>query len=154
MRRTLRTWSRLALLAAGVLAAGAASARAADDGPYAGAEKCAPCHQAIYHAWQGTKHAKALAKLDAAQRKTECIGCHVTGSPEMIAADGDKPHFPNVQCESCHGPGAAHAKDPAVRTGLTATPGEGSCTVCHNDRSPHFRGFVYAAMKTFVHPTP
>jgi hypothetical protein len=153
MRRILRFWTPLMLVTVVALTAGASAVRAADESPYAGADKCGPCHQAIYHAWQATKHAKALMKLDASQRKSDCIRCHVTGTPEMIAADGDNPSLPNVQCEACHGPAAAHAKDPKVRTGLTAKPGEAVCTTCHNDQSPKFRGFVYAAMKSFVHQT-
>ncbi len=151
MRLTMAAWIRMALLASLALAFGASAAVAADDTPYAGAAKCGPCHQAIYQSWLATKHAKALSKLDAGQRKSECISCHVTGSPEMIAADGDKPTFPDVQCEACHGAAKAHAQNPTVRTGLVAQPDEASCTRCHNEKSPHFRGFVYAAMKSFVH---
>jgi formate-dependent nitrite reductase cytochrome c552 subunit len=153
MRRTLGICLRVALLGTMALGVGVRAGAAATDGPYAGADKCGPCHQAIYQAWLTTKHAKALGKLDASQRKSACISCHVTGSPEMIAADGDKPSFPNVQCEACHGAGQAHAQDPNVRAGLTARPDEGDCTRCHNDRSPHFHGFLYSAMKSFVHQT-
>jgi Cytochrome c554 and c-prime len=152
MRATVPWWFRAVfVLSVATLVVGAGSALAAEDSPYAGAEKCGPCHKAIYQAWAETKHAKALGKLQPAERQKDCIGCHVTGSPEMIAADGDNPTFPNVQCEACHGPAGAHAQNPTVRTGLIAKPGESDCTRCHNAKSPRFRGFVFSAMKLFVH---
>lgn len=120
---------------------------------YAGADTCKTCHGAIYAAWQGTKHAHAIDKLAPSERQGDtCIRCHVTGTPEQIAAEGARPSLPNVQCEACHGAGGAHAADPAVRTGLAKKPGESACTTCHNERSPHFHGFVYGAMAGFVHP--
>ena len=120
---------------------------------YAGADACKNCHGAIFDAWQGTKHAHAIDKLSPSEREGDaCIRCHVTGSPQQIAAEGAKPSLPNVQCESCHGAAAAHAADPSTKTGLAKKPGESSCTSCHNDKSPHFHGFVYAAMSGYVHP--
>jgi Cytochrome c554 and c-prime len=129
------------------------SAVAQAQGPqYAGAGTCTSCHKAIHDVWVNTKHAKALTKLSDAERKAICIGCHVTGTPEQIAAEGDKPKFPGVQCEACHGPGSLHVADPKVMTGLAKTPTESACTKCHNEKSPHFHGFVYAAMAPFSHP--
>jgi hypothetical protein len=126
---------------------------AAQDGPqYSGADSCKGCHQVIYDSWANTKHAKALNRLSAADKKAECITCHVTGSPAQIAADGDNPKFPGAQCESCHGPGSLHVSDPKVMTGISKKPPESACTRCHNDKSPHYRGFVYAAMAGFSHP--
>jgi hypothetical protein len=138
------------LLLAIVFLSGSATAQ---DGPqYAGAASCKSCHQAIYDAWASTKHARAIDRLSAAERKGECIGCHVTGSPAQIVADGDSPKFPGAQCESCHGPGSLHVVDPKVMTGLAKKPSERACTRCHNDTSPHYRGFVYAALAGFSHP--
>ena len=58
---------------------------------YAGAETCKTCHGAIFDAWQGTKHAHAIDKLAPSERQGDaCIRCHVTGSPEQIAAEGAK----------------------------------------------------------------
>lgn len=141
----------LGLLAV-VLSTSAAQALAADDeSAFAGADTCRTCHRAIYDSWKQTKHATAIEKLQYSDRRKECITCHVTGSPEMIAAEQASPSHPNVQCEACHGAAAAHAKNPAFKEGLVASPGESACTRCHNSRSPHYRGFVFAAMKMFVH---
>jgi len=131
----------------------AAPQAAAPEGPqYVGAESCKTCHQAIYDVWVNTKHAKAINRLSSADKKTECIGCHVTGTPAQIVAEGDQPKFPGAQCESCHGPGSLHVADPKVMRGISKKPPESACTRCHNEKSPHFRGFVYAAMASFSHP--
>ena len=123
---------------------------------YVGADACKECHTAIFDAWVATKHQKALNKLQAADREGDkCIRCHVTGSPDMIKADGAKPRFPGVQCESCHGAGAAHvdqAKAKAIVKGAIAKmPDEAACTKGHSDVSPHYKPFVYIGMKGLVH---
>jgi hypothetical protein len=119
---------------------------------YAGAEACKSCHEAIYSSWSQTKHARTLGRLSKDQKEGgECIRCHVTGSPEQIAREGASPSHPNVQCEACHGPGSLHAADATVRTGIKKVPGTAACETCHNDKSPHFRGFVYSAMAGFSH---
>jgi hypothetical protein len=118
---------------------------------YAWADSCKTCHTAIYDAWAKTKHASALDRLSPANQEKECIGCHVTG-PKTRVNDGNKKVVNRgVQCESCHGPAAAHVADPAVKTGLVKTPPASTCEECHNDKGPHFKGFWYDAMKTLVH---
>jgi predicted CXXCH cytochrome family protein len=119
-------------------------------GDYAWAPACKTCHEQIYEAWSGTKHARALARLSDAEQERECVGCHVTGGKNKISKDG-KTVNAGIQCESCHGAAAAHAADPAVRTGLVRKPGAELCTGCHNDRSPSFRGFFYDAMWPLSH---
>ena len=117
---------------------------------------CKECHAAYYDAWAATKHSKAIGKLGPADREGDkCIRCHVTGSPAMIKADGAKPRFPGVQCENCHGPGATHAQQAKakamVKGAIAKTPDEDACTKCHSSESPHYKPFVYAAMKGLVH---
>jgi hypothetical protein len=131
---------------------GLAGSAAAQGPEYVGADACKTCHQAIYDSWAGTKHARALNRLSGSEKKSACIGCHVTGSPAQIEAEADNPRFPGAQCESCHGPGSLHAADATVKTGISKKPPESACTKCHNDKSPHFHGFVYAAMAGFSHP--
>jgi len=131
--------------------AGAQAPAAAPD--YVGADACKSCHEAIFTSWSQTKHARTISRLSKEQKEGgECIRCHVTGSPEQIARELGTPSHPNVQCEACHGPGSLHAADATVRTGIKKTPSASTCEACHNDKSPHFHGFVYAAMAGFSHP--
>jgi len=121
---------------------------------YVGADACKDCHAQIFAAWSRTKHARALDKLQPADRTGgKCIGCHVTGSAEAILAEGDKPSHPNVQCEACHGPGRQHAEAAigGVSEIRTTKIEEKSCTRCHNETSPHYKPFYYSAMVSLVH---
>lgn len=123
---------------------------------YAGSAACKDCHAAQYEAWEKTKHSKALSKLPAADRAGgKCIKCHVTGTPEQIAAEADKPSFPNVQCEACHGAGQAHIDAAKTGDNVTDRPKqtvEETCTRCHNETSPHYKPFFYKALLSLVHP--
>jgi hypothetical protein len=71
---------------------------------------------------------------------------------------GDQHVNANVQCESCHGPGKAHieaATGGAAKPGnVTRSPAQRLCETCHNDKSPHYRGFFYSALKGLVHKVP
>lgn len=122
---------------------------------FVGADGCKDCHAAIFAAWSDTKHAKALGKLWTSDRQGgQCIRCHVTGTPERIAAEGSSPSFPNVQCEACHGAGQAHveaAKSGKAATVRTPAVTEATCTACHNDTSPHYKPFFFRALKGLVH---
>ena len=118
---------------------------------YAWAAACRDCHSAIYDAWEKTKHARAIGRLSGSEQEKECITCHVTGAPGKIERDGRVVNA-GVQCERCHGPAAAHAADPAVKAGLARRPPESACLACHNEKSPHYRGFHYQGMLAFSHP--
>jgi hypothetical protein len=124
--------------------------------PYVGADACQDCHSGQYASWAQTKHSKALGKLQLADREGDtCIKCHVTGSAEMIAADGATPSFPNVQCEACHGPGRLHVDAAQTGDSVTARPtktNEETCVRCHNETSPRFKPFYYQVMVGMVHP--
>ena len=142
---------------AALLTAAAAQEPAAPQAPpFVGAAACKECHADIHQAWAESKHSNTFNRLDLADRtNAECLRCHVTGTPEMIAAEGAKPSLPGVQCEACHGSGRAHieaAKAGAVKKGLVVRkPDEKNCTQCHNPKSPHYRPFFYAAMTGLVH---
>lgn len=43
----------------------------------------------------------------------KCFQCHSTGPLRLDPASGIQPAEPGVRCESCHGPGAAHAAAPS-----------------------------------------
>jgi len=122
----------------------AGSAAAQEPSAYVGHASCKSCHTAIYDSWEQTKHARTLSRLSASEKAAGCIGCHVTGTPEMIAADGVNPMFPNVQCEACHGPGKAHVEaggDKAlIKSFKSMSPVQASqtCLECHNESHPEF----------------
>ncbi|MFZ1865151.1 MAG: multiheme c-type cytochrome [Polyangiales bacterium] len=125
-----------------------------DDVAYVGSEACAACHAQAYAWWRN--HAHGVAYLTLQQRSKEynldCVGCHVTGyerpggSTVTHNLDGA---LVNVGCESCHGPGAAHVKDPEVPL-VRDTP-ESTCVTCHNQE--HSDLFDYEAYrKTIIVP--
>jgi nitrate/TMAO reductase-like tetraheme cytochrome c subunit len=118
---------------------------------YAWAGSCRSCHEPVYDAWAKTKHAAALGRLSASEQGTECVGCHLTG-PRTKLLDGTTVLNGGVQCEACHGAGRAHVADPSVNT-LTRVPASEVCETCHSDKSPRFKGFVYAAMAQLSHKT-
>jgi len=124
------------------------------DVAYVGSAACSACHHTAYAWWRS--HAHGVAYLTLQQRNKEynldCVGCHVTGYGEPGGStvthnlDGQ---LQNVGCESCHGPGAAHVKDPEAPI-VRVTP-ESTCVVCHNEQ--HSDMFDYEAyMKTLVVP--
>lgn len=119
---------------------------------YAWADACRSCHQPIYEAWARTKHATALDRLSGSDQEKACVGCHVTGTNARVL-DGHKVVNAGIQCEACHGAAAAHVADPSVLTGLVRTPPASTCVTCHSEKSPHFKGFWYDAMKSVVHTT-
>jgi hypothetical protein len=62
----------------------------------------------------------------------------------------------HVGSESCHGPGAAHikaAREGAGLGGIRRKSPQSLCETCHNDKSPHYRGFFYSALVGLVHRT-
>lgn len=63
-----------------------------------------------------------------------CFQCHSTGPLKLGAGFKIEPFEPGVQCESCHGPGAAHAGSagPIRNPGrMTAVELNGLCGGCH-----------------------
>lgn len=139
----------------------------AQDFEYVGAKKCKMCHNkdakgAQYKQWATTKHASAMKSLNAEEAKDPtCIKCHSTyGSVDqdlilsLKITDG-------VSCESCHGPGSKYFpsgtmknREKAMAKGLIV-PTEAVCITCHNDESPHFKGFDFAEYsKKISHPNP
>ncbi|MEN9786616.1 MAG: Cytochrome c-554 precursor [Pseudomonadota bacterium] len=113
---------------------------------YVGAEACGACHPAAAAVWRASAHAHALSTLRDARAGADprCLACHVTGlgHPGGWADAGalvPRAALDGVGCESCHGPGSAHAAAPAA--GYGALPSDGSaCVACHtHDTSPDFR---------------
>lgn len=121
---------------------------------YVGSAACAPCHATEHAWWRGHPHGKAYATLQERNKEfnLDCVGCHVTGYGQPAGStvthnlDGA---LVDVGCEACHGPGAAHAKDPTI--GMVVDPPESVCVACHNEE--HSDLFAYEAYKaTLVVP--
>ena len=106
-------------------------------GQFAGAQACAECHEGIYNLESNTRHAHALQTLKNAHQENNasCLPCHTVGFglPTGFKTEITTPHLANAQCESCHGPAAAHA---ANEMDLTKRPrielAAQVCGGCHN----------------------
>ena len=148
------------VLIAMLLAAGTPGSAATPEPQYAGAAKCKSCHLKEFNTWAASPHAKALDRLSGEDRKKpECVACHVTGQGKPAAPGAV---LEGVQCETCHGPGSlykavsimskkAYEADPegmhkkSLEAGLIV-PTEATCKGCHNEKSPHFKGFDFKTM--------
>lgn len=126
----------------------------ANGASYVGNQTCAACHPSAMQAWNQSKHAQAWATLVNAERDAtrygwpvtaypDCVSCHVVGYGDAtgFVDPTETPELVNVGCESCHGPGSAHAGSGGqLRLGLAggAAPSV-SCVVCHDfEQSPDF----------------
>ena len=139
----------------------------AQDYDYIGAAKCKVCHNkpatgAQYKQWLGSKHATAMESLSAEEAKDpNCIKCHSTVGhvdPDYIVglkiSEG-------VSCESCHGAGSGYksntvmkSREKSLEKGLII-PTEQVCKTCHNEESPHFKGFNFEEyVAKIAHPIP
>ena len=88
---------------------------------YIGSEKCQGCHAAESAKWGDTKHSHALDALEKVAKRPslrnldgERVICHTVGLSYKTGYENQKAtlHLAHVGCESCHGPGSAHAADP------------------------------------------
>ncbi len=106
---------------------------------YVGSGRCSDCHADAYKVWEKTPHFSATKTLEdkvnpaGRQFDPECMACHTTGLkhpggyndlvtdlakwPNHPAADPKKlakhnQELRGVGCESCHGPGSEHVKNP------------------------------------------
>ena len=126
---------------------------------YVGNNKCKMCHKGekkgmIWEKWLETKHAKSMEVLDAEKGETtnpECLKCHTTGFGTATGYNLETPNenLASVGCEACHGPGSDYKSmkvmkdhEQSIAAGLIM-PTEETCTSCHNEDSPTFKGFNY-----------
>jgi hypothetical protein len=112
----------------------------AADFAVAGSETCRKCHAAESKACNASRHHGAWQSLVAKGFSADafCQRCHTNayGLPGGFVSARRTPERVNVDCESCHGPAAAHVKDPKNRTPFTARE---QCTRCHDrENSPQF----------------
>lgn len=122
---------------------------------------CGRCHVSVEQSWAQTKHAAAFGDLVGSGFAQDfCFGCHaVTELGNAIDAPAgwnlaQDPVFEDVQCESCHGPGADHLANRGSRPLASAAVGPGltnGCGECHRgahqpfveewSQSPHAEPF-------------
>jgi hypothetical protein len=108
---------------------------------FAGSKRCGDCHADAYRIWSQSRHAGALRTLEAQGhgRDPECVSCHVVGLDSVHGFQSERltPQLAAVGCESCHGPGLAHAEAPRRRS--LPSVGARACMACHvSDHSPDF----------------
>jgi len=112
---------------------------------------CGNCHVLKQQSWLKTGHANAWDTLQSSGHATSaCYKCHTTSGLTNVANDtagyfsaatSAKQYFQDVQCESCHGPGAAHVTTPDETqpipyfTSYDSTKNVG-CGECHSG-PPH-----------------
>jgi hypothetical protein len=101
----------------------------ADGAEYVSDKKCKMCHMKQYKSWQKTGMANSFESLKPGVKSEEkkkagidpdkdytadpnCLKCHTTGygKPGGFTSLAETPKLVNVQCEGCHGPGAAFWK--------------------------------------------
>jgi len=111
---------------------------------------CGNCHIGVQSEWAQTGHSGAWDGLqDSGHAQSFCEACHAV-SEIGNSAEGDvawtataEPRYQDVQCESCHGPGAGHVSNPGAFQPLASIKVdvdlENGCGECH-EGSHH--GFV------------
>lgn len=104
------------------------------------ASACKGCHKQAWKTWKKSRHAKAPGTLSDQEREHfDCLRCHSTpkGGTELPKALSDLNAAEGVSCDACHGPSAAHVRDPQhnkPRSLKSANPEcavEPICKSCH-----------------------
>jgi hypothetical protein len=115
---------------------------------FSGTAKCGSCHGKPKEIWQHSDHAHALRTLvdHGHGRDPDCVSCHVVGLSSLsgFRSIAKTPQLANVGCESCHGPGEAHSRQPMLVK--LAKVASSTCDKCHTaDNSPNFNFATYWA---------
>jgi len=121
--------------------------------PATGQTTCGNCHVEKQKAWRSTRHAGAWNDLQASGHASPaCYSCHTTNgssnnSPDsagfFAANDEGRKFYYDVQCESCHGSGAAHMAGPeSVQPHGTIVADTGLATGCGTCHSGEHNPFV------------
>jgi 2',3'-cyclic-nucleotide 2'-phosphodiesterase (5'-nucleotidase family) len=109
---------------------------------YIGVDACTDCHDDARKVWDKTTHATAYKTLQDGFKEfnLDCVSCHVTGYDKPGGSTVTRNQkLQNVQCETCHGPGSLHAKDPKAKGLIVGAPKTDLCVGCHHP--PHVEGF-------------
>jgi len=121
---------------------------------YVGTASCITCHPRALDSWVHSRHAQALAALQARHYDVDpdCLRCHVTG---LSLPDGYHRHgsatasalVAAVTCESCHGRASVHAAEQAAGRAASGTlepVTPATCLRCHDaENSPSFAYTAY-----------
>lgn len=111
---------------------------------FVGSEACRDCHLREYEDWLRTPHAQAFTLLEQEGEADNgtCQPCHTTGygRPGGFMGLQVTPDRVHVGCESCHGPGEDHVRDPR-KNGLPAVEEE-TCRRCHTPEQELFFDFA------------
>ncbi len=107
-----------------------------------GTAACVACHAEAGEVFKKTKHPLAYKTLVGVgkQNHLDCVGCHVTGwqRPQGVCRIDETAGREEVGCESCHGAGDAHVKQP-LKTNISRAVEAKTCTGCHDrENSPQF----------------
>ncbi len=104
---------------------------------FGGAETCMACHAENHSDWSATRHAGAMDTLAGIGQDANesCVGCHSVGfGSGGFTSVAATPELAGVQCENCHGAGAAHAADPGnLELRPVINMSASLCGECHND---------------------
>ncbi len=148
------------------------------ENPYVGPQKCRECHEVAYDIWESSKHAHTLETLEARVQQDDerCLECHLTKweQPDYYKQQWTFDKFaPELGCETCHGPGAAHirtieyaiqgnrkehwdlikAQEPNLFMKDLMVDAKSVCTQCHDKpNSPDFDFREYWSL--IEHPNP
>jgi hypothetical protein len=121
---------------------------------YVGVDACTSCHEEPRKVWDKTPHAQAYATLQKQFKEfnLDCVSCHVTGYDKPGGSTVTHVQgLESVQCETCHGPGSAHAKAPEKVKPPVSKPEGALCERCHHP--PHVHEFdAKAKMKDVLGP--
>ena len=113
------------------------SSRSGSNGATGSSTACAQCHAAQYFKWANSRHARAsdILALKQTESDASCLACHASGLQKAGSPGlGEIPKLTNVQCEQCHGPGAAHVARPAKGYGRITNMKE-LCSGCHTSQT-------------------
>ena len=122
---------------------------------YVSATACQNCHQQAYRQWAATRHAFAFETLLKKERYFDpsCVSCHTTGFgyPTGFQIEDATSPLKGVQCETCHGPGKQHIKNPQ-KLNIRRANNTILCLECHDTKhSPGFAEVVALHTKDIDH---
>jgi hypothetical protein len=122
---------------------------------FVGVETCGECHQREVETFRAhskkatsSKSIKIMASDLTPQELEGCFGCHTTGfgKPGGFRSFQETPAMTDLGCESCHGPGAAHAEsggDPGLIKGNLEIMDCESCHTQERTRSFNFKPLLF-----------